>query len=58
MSNVNLPEIPDVPDGYDEQSQAFFRAVKETLEVLTGRVGGNDDLIEYMESTICPKCGA
>ena len=58
MANVNLPEIPDVPFGLNEETQEFLKAVKETLEVLTGRVGDNSDLIEYMEADdVCPKCG-
>lgn len=58
MANVNLPEIPDLPTGLKTDHLEFLKAVKETLGVLTGKVGGNDDLIEYMESDVCPKCGA
>lgn len=58
MSNVNLPEIPDVPEGLAYGHSEFLKAVKETLEVLTGKKGGNDDLIDYMEADTCPKCGA
>jgi hypothetical protein len=50
MSNVNLPEIPDVPQNLDEDTVKFLQAVKETLAVLTGKLGGNTKLIDYMES--------
>ena len=50
MSQVNLPEIPDIPKNIDQDMVAFLQAVKETLQVLTGRIGGNTKLIDYMES--------
>lgn len=59
MSNVYLPEIPDVPDDISYDLHEFLTALKETVEILTGKVGGNNDLIEYMEADgTCPKCGA
>jgi len=58
MSNVYLQDIPDVPEGIPHGLAEVLKAMKQNLEVLTGKVGGNDDLIEYMEAdTTCPKCG-
>ena len=60
MATVHLPDIPDVPDVVDRDMYEFLKALKESIEVLTGRVGDNDDLIDYMEADDddCPKCGA
>lgn len=59
MSNVYLQDLPDVPEGTPYGLSEFLKAVKQNIEVLTGKVGGNDDLIEYMEADdTCPKCGA
>ena len=60
MANIHIPGIPDIPGSLDYEMYEFLRALKETLEILTGRVGGNEDLIDYMEADDddCPKCGA
>ena len=48
MADIKLPNIPDVPEASRELKE-FLRAVKETLEILTGRLGGNKSLIDYMK---------
>jgi hypothetical protein len=48
MGDVHLPKIPDVPFMKDRALYDFLRAVKETLEVMTGQVGGNTNLIDLM----------
>jgi hypothetical protein len=49
MGKVNLPNIPDVPDTNDLALKEHLRAIKETLEILTGKLGGNRKLIDLME---------
>ena len=51
MSSIHLPEIPDVPEKIDNDLSEFLKTLKEILELLTGRVGGNAKLIDYMKSS-------
>lgn len=50
MPNVNIPNIPDVPLVSDQSMYEFLQALKEAVEVLTGKVGGNDSLVDYMRT--------
>jgi hypothetical protein len=50
MANVNVPNIPDIPPTSDQSMYEFLKALKEAVEVLTGRVGGNESLIDYMRT--------
>lgn len=51
MANVTLPLVQDVPENLDFKLLQFLKSVKETLEILTGQVGANTKLIDYMELT-------
>ena len=51
MSKIHLPEIPDIPENLNYDLNEFLKAVKETLGVLTGRIGDDLDLVSMFEVT-------
>ena len=51
MANIFIPEIPDVPVDLSDSAITFLRSIKEVLQILTGNVGGNTKLIDYMETS-------